>query len=153
MVQGALTLVAMAPFEFLEPINLQPLFSACRSYHLYFRKAGFTISISRPANDRPFPIIDLTLVTVGGGLDLTTLIAQFSGCEHSAQLIDLAKFIENGILKCPLDNFHSWRAGQRIHHCFKQAGFFQQNCLRMRCEPDVFLARRSEWFVSAVAVA
>src|SRR6266571_5063440 len=96
-IQGTLGLLAMAALELLQPVHLK-LLAAARSAHDFNRRnAGFGFNITIQAYDGPEALIDLPFVTQRRGLNLTALVAKFGCGQHTAKVVNSAKFIQHGL--------------------------------------------------------
>ena len=113
------------------------------------RAAGVPVE----ADDRALARVDLPLVAVGGLLDLAALVALFHRGEHAAECVDFAEDVEDRALDLPLEGEEPRRPGKDVHRVLEDARLLEEDRLGVRREPDVFLGRRREGLVGAVAVA
>jgi len=96
----------VAPFEIPQAIDLKLFPTACGANDFGLRELIGRSDIAIQADDGPCAVRDLLFVTVRGGLDLGTLIAQFDGGEHAPDTIERTKFVEDGALDDLLELLH-----------------------------------------------
>ncbi len=109
----------MALFESLQPFHVELLPSARCADDLSCGVTGPCFTVAVQADDGPHPVGDLALVAMRRGLNLTPLVSEFGGGQHPAELIEPAKFLQHGCFHGVLDQLHTRRAAQRVHHELK----------------------------------
>src|SRR5712692_4468170 len=97
----------MTPLESLQAIGLNLLFLPRSADHFNSGEILRGCAIAVQTDDRTDALVDLSLVSMGRGLDLAALVTVFDGRQHAAQPVDLAKLLQGPFLDGSLDDFHS----------------------------------------------
>src|SRR6266849_9873296 len=117
--------MAMAALEALQALHLKLFLPpGCADYRR-LRVPRSLLTIPVQANDGPRTFLNLPLETMGSRLNLAALVTLLDRGEHAAQFFDRAQFVAHSRLDRLLNEFHSGRTAQRVHHEFEQAGFLQ----------------------------